>query len=222
MEVSILNALGFTLTAATAKVFLRRYLKAAGADLTLAFLASYLCEISLLEYNFLQYLPSMVAAASVFLSLRTLEREPWVQSPRTHRWSSPFPKDRAPNPAQRNGIRRLDRRPRSTSTPATDFRTRSSSSACAIFTSSRSTRPSATCRQSTRSTPTSASRRSLRSRHLKCCERHPPRSRMEVHYTRRAASPTEREEGAPPSRLTTTTGDNNGDNLRGGLEGQRG
>jgi len=78
MEVSILNALGFTLTAATAKVFLRRYLKAAGADLTLAFLASYLCEISLLEYNFLQYLPSMVAAASVFLSLRTLEREPWT------------------------------------------------------------------------------------------------------------------------------------------------
>ena len=85
MEVSILNALGFTLTAATAKVFLRRYLKAAGADLTLAFLASYLCEISLLEYNFLQYLPSMVAAASVFLSLRTLERESWVQSPCTRR-----------------------------------------------------------------------------------------------------------------------------------------
>lgn len=78
MEVTILNALGFSLTAATAKVFLRRYLKAANADLTLAFLASYLCEISLLEYGFLKYLPSMVAAASIFLALRTLEREPWV------------------------------------------------------------------------------------------------------------------------------------------------
>jgi len=77
MEVAILNALNFTLTAATPKVFLRRYLKAASADLTLAFLASYLCEISLLEYSFLQYLPSMVAAASVFLALRTLGREPW-------------------------------------------------------------------------------------------------------------------------------------------------
>jgi cyclin A len=78
MEVAILNALNFTLTAATPKVFLRRYLKAAGADLTLAFLASYLCEISLLEYSFLQYLPSMVASASVFLALRTLGREPWT------------------------------------------------------------------------------------------------------------------------------------------------
>lgn len=80
MEVAILNSLGFSLTAATAKVFLRRYLKAAGADLTLAFLASYLCEISLLEYNFLKYLPSMIASASVFLALRTLEREPWVRT----------------------------------------------------------------------------------------------------------------------------------------------
>jgi len=78
METVILASLEFSLTAATAKVFLRRFLKAADADLTLAFLASYLCEITLLDYNFLQYLPSVVAAASVFLALLTLSRSPWT------------------------------------------------------------------------------------------------------------------------------------------------
>lgn len=83
METVILASLEFSLTAATAKVFLRRFLKAADADLTLAFLASYLCEITLLDYNFLQYLPSVVAAASVFLALLTLSRSPWVGSPKS-------------------------------------------------------------------------------------------------------------------------------------------
>ncbi|KAL6069598.1 Cyclin-A2 [Balamuthia mandrillaris] len=78
MEAHILNTLEFQLTAATTKVFLRRFLKAAGADLTVAFLASYLAELTLLEYSFVKYLPSQIAAAAVFLALRTLNREPWT------------------------------------------------------------------------------------------------------------------------------------------------
>eukprot|EP01087_Luapelamoeba_hula_P020327 TRINITY_DN6923_c0_g1_i1.p1 TRINITY_DN6923_c0_g1~~TRINITY_DN6923_c0_g1_i1.p1 ORF type:complete len:596 (+),score=91.88 TRINITY_DN6923_c0_g1_i1:366-2153(+) len=78
MEILILTTLGFDLTAATCKVFLRRFLKAAEADLILAFLASYLAELSLLEYSLIKYLPSQLAAASVFLALRSLDREPWT------------------------------------------------------------------------------------------------------------------------------------------------
>lgn len=78
MEILILNTLNFDLTAATAKVFLRRFLKAAGADLTLAFLSSYLSELTLQEFTFVKYPPSLIAASSVFLALRTLDREPWV------------------------------------------------------------------------------------------------------------------------------------------------
>eukprot|EP00005_Dracoamoeba_jomungandri_P011071 CAMPEP_0174264966 /NCGR_PEP_ID=MMETSP0439-20130205/24632_1 /TAXON_ID=0 /ORGANISM="Stereomyxa ramosa, Strain Chinc5" /LENGTH=436 /DNA_ID=CAMNT_0015351147 /DNA_START=103 /DNA_END=1413 /DNA_ORIENTATION=- len=79
MEVELLDGLEFDLAAATAKVFLRRYLKAAGADLRLAFLASYLCELTLKEYNMnIRYLPSQIAASSVYLALLTLRRTPWT------------------------------------------------------------------------------------------------------------------------------------------------
>lgn len=42
--------------------------------------AQYLCELTLQEYGFLKYLPSMIAAAALFLSLHTLDQGAWVSA----------------------------------------------------------------------------------------------------------------------------------------------
>jgi len=46
----------------------------------LEFLANYLAELTLVEYSFLQFLPSRVAASAVFLARWTLNHSehPWV------------------------------------------------------------------------------------------------------------------------------------------------
>lgn len=43
-------------------------------------LASYIAELSLLEYNMLQYAPSLVAASSIFLAryVQSPSQKPWV------------------------------------------------------------------------------------------------------------------------------------------------
>lgn len=46
----------------------------------LEFLANYLAELSLVEYRFLKFLPSLIAASAVFLARWTLNQSdhPWV------------------------------------------------------------------------------------------------------------------------------------------------
>jgi len=79
-EAMVLNTLSFNLSCPTAKTFLRRYLKAAGYETgEIAFLASYLSELSLLDLNFVKFLPSMVAAAAVSLALITCG-QPWTNT----------------------------------------------------------------------------------------------------------------------------------------------
>ncbi|KAJ1262475.1 hypothetical protein BS78_09G110500 [Paspalum vaginatum] len=87
MEASVLNHLKFEMTVTTSKCFLRRFVRAAqvfdkGSTLHLEFLANYICELSLLEYSLLCYLPSLVAAASVFLAKFILKpvNNPWNSS----------------------------------------------------------------------------------------------------------------------------------------------
>eukprot|EP01112_Ceratiomyxa_fruticulosa_P021862 TRINITY_DN784_c0_g1_i1.p1 TRINITY_DN784_c0_g1~~TRINITY_DN784_c0_g1_i1.p1 ORF type:complete len:477 (-),score=76.68 TRINITY_DN784_c0_g1_i1:346-1776(-) len=77
MEGQVLDVLEFSLTVATPKVFLRRFQRAAGADATVIYLSSYLCELALLDYTMNQYLPSTVATASVCLALHTIRRPSW-------------------------------------------------------------------------------------------------------------------------------------------------
>lgn len=48
-------------------------------SLQLEFLGSYLCELSLLDYSMLRFLPSLVAASAVFVARLTLD-------PHTHPW----------------------------------------------------------------------------------------------------------------------------------------
>ncbi|OMO80516.1 hypothetical protein COLO4_24050 [Corchorus olitorius] len=84
MESKVLNILYFQLSVPTTKSFLRRFIRAAQATykvpcIELEFLANYLAELTLLEYNFLKFLPSLTAASAVFLARWTLNQSdhPW-------------------------------------------------------------------------------------------------------------------------------------------------
>jgi len=84
MERRVLNELNFELTTPTTKSFLRRFVRAAQAgfkmpSLNLEFLGNFLAELTLMEYSFLPYLPSLVAASAVFMAKLTLDSSthPW-------------------------------------------------------------------------------------------------------------------------------------------------
>eukprot|EP00250_Pteridium_aquilinum_P008213 c17770_g1_i1 orf=346-1884(+) len=84
MERQVLNQLHFELTGPTSKTFLRRFLRAAQSShksptLHMEFLGNYLAELTLVEYDFLKYLPSMIAGSAVFVAKFTLEphNRPW-------------------------------------------------------------------------------------------------------------------------------------------------
>ncbi|XP_006351137.1 cyclin-A1-4 isoform X2 [Solanum tuberosum] len=84
MESTVLNYLKFEMTAPTAKCFLRRFVRAAQGlnevlSLQLEHLASYIAELSLLEYNMLSYAPSLIAASAIFLAKYILlpSVKPW-------------------------------------------------------------------------------------------------------------------------------------------------
>ncbi|CAN1828087.1 CYCA2-2 [Linum perenne] len=84
MESRVLNILHFQLSVPTPKTLLRRFILAARASykdpcVELEFLANYLAELTLVEYNFIKFLPSLVAASAVFLARWTLNQSdnPW-------------------------------------------------------------------------------------------------------------------------------------------------
>lgn len=84
MESQVLNFLGFQLSVPTTKKFLRRYIQAAQSSykvpcVELEFLANYLAELTLTEYSFLKFLPSLIAASAVFLARWALDQSnhPW-------------------------------------------------------------------------------------------------------------------------------------------------
>ncbi|XP_051151139.1 cyclin-A2-1-like [Andrographis paniculata] len=84
MESRVLNYLAFQLSVPTTKKFLRRFIQAAqvsykAPSVELEFLANYLAELTLIDYNFLKYLPSLIAASAVFLARWTLDQSdhPW-------------------------------------------------------------------------------------------------------------------------------------------------
>ncbi|GLT67717.1 hypothetical protein SLA2020_400050 [Shorea laevis] len=84
METQVLRYFGFQVFAPTAETFLRRFLRAAqasykSASLELEFLANYLAELTLIDYDFLNFLPSTTAASAVFLARWTLDQSchPW-------------------------------------------------------------------------------------------------------------------------------------------------
>merc|ERR1712200_308142 len=73
MELRMLNTLGFNFSRPLPLHFLRRNSKAGDVDVLQHTVAKYLIEMSLLEYDMAHFPPSLMAAASLFLSLRLLE-----------------------------------------------------------------------------------------------------------------------------------------------------
>jgi cyclin A len=95
MEKDLLRLLEFDLTQPTTKTFLRRYIKAASAEISLdvvfEFLVSYLAELTLMDYSLLKYLPSQIAASCILLGLFLLGKPRW--SGTLSHYSSFVPKD---------------------------------------------------------------------------------------------------------------------------------
>ncbi|XP_061338542.1 cyclin-A2-4-like [Gastrolobium bilobum] len=84
METQVLKSSTYKLFVPTTKTFLRRFLRAAQASykspsFELEYLANYLAELTLMNYSFLNFLPSMIAASAVFLARWTLDQSshPW-------------------------------------------------------------------------------------------------------------------------------------------------
>ncbi|XP_057427304.1 putative cyclin-A3-1 [Lotus japonicus] len=97
MEADVLKSLKFELGGPTVKTFLRRFSRVAQesidtSDLQFEFLCCYLAELSLLDYNCVKYLPSLVAASVIFLAR-------FMLSPKMHPWNSALHQLTKYNPA---------------------------------------------------------------------------------------------------------------------------
>ncbi|XP_022772336.1 cyclin-A1-4-like isoform X2 [Durio zibethinus] len=84
MESAVLNYLKFEMTVPTARFFLRQFVHAAQMinqvqSMQFECLASYIAELSLLEYTMLHYAPSQIAASAAFLAKFILSpsKKPW-------------------------------------------------------------------------------------------------------------------------------------------------
>jgi len=86
-EQTILNTLGFNLTCPSALHFLRRYSKAAGSDYNVHTLCKYLIELVLVDVKMLKYLPSEIAAGSVFVARAMTKKTP-LWTPTLHHYST--------------------------------------------------------------------------------------------------------------------------------------
>jgi cyclin B len=75
MERQILAELGYEVTAPSAYRFLERFGNLAGLDEQSQLLSQYLCELSLVEYKMLRYPPSLIAASSIYLTLKIGRRD---------------------------------------------------------------------------------------------------------------------------------------------------
>jgi len=79
MERDILRKLDFGLGRPSALHFLRRNTKAAAGNAKQHTMAKYFIELALVEYSFAHYDPSLMAAASTYLSLK-LDKVQWTDT----------------------------------------------------------------------------------------------------------------------------------------------
>lgn len=80
MESAFLKTLKFRLNAPTSYVFMLRFLKAAQSSKKFEHLAFYLIELCLVEYEALNYKPSLLCASAIYLARCTMKMAPaWTQ-----------------------------------------------------------------------------------------------------------------------------------------------
>lgn len=85
MEKEILNKLEWYLTVPTWYMFLVRFVKAAKADKELEHMIYFFAELGLMQYEMIQYCPSMVAASAVYAARCTLKKSPlWTDTLMRH------------------------------------------------------------------------------------------------------------------------------------------
>jgi len=77
MEEKILKTLKYQITVPSAHAFLVRYLKAGHADKKMVQLSCFILDGTLQSYDLLDYLPSQLAAAAVFIARRCIGRNSW-------------------------------------------------------------------------------------------------------------------------------------------------
>lgn len=77
MEHLMLKILKFDVAVPTSNQFLPRFLKAASADKKTGMLASYLCELALIDCDMVAFLPSFVAASAVCLANFAVSGKIW-------------------------------------------------------------------------------------------------------------------------------------------------
>eukprot|EP00804_Cyclotella_cryptica_P020624 CCRYP_003449-RA/>CCRYP_003449-RA protein AED:0.37 eAED:0.37 QI:261/1/1/1/0/0/2/240/448 len=77
MEESILKTLSYQISIPTAYKFLLRFLNAGHADNKIVYLSCYILELAMLNIDFIEYLPSELAAAVVFLARKAVGRNGW-------------------------------------------------------------------------------------------------------------------------------------------------
>jgi len=80
MEHLVLKVLSFDVSVPTSHLFVSKISEMAGSDERTTSFAMYLNELSLMSGEFLQFAPSVVAAASVALARHTLGREAWPEA----------------------------------------------------------------------------------------------------------------------------------------------
>lgn len=78
-EQTTLRALGYDLSYPNPLNFLRRISKADSYDIPSRTFSKYLMEISLVDHRFLEYKPSLIAAAAMYLARLVLKRGAWVR-----------------------------------------------------------------------------------------------------------------------------------------------
>lgn len=80
MERDILRTLNFSFGKPLCLHFLRRNSKAGQVDATKHTLAKYMMELTITEYDMVHLLPSQIAAAALYLSIKLLDNSPWTET----------------------------------------------------------------------------------------------------------------------------------------------
>ncbi|OTF83569.1 G2/mitotic-specific cyclin-B-like protein [Euroglyphus maynei] len=80
MEIRILKVTDFELSGPSPLYFLRRGSKAAHADSRVHMMGKFFCELSVIDYQCAQWVPSLIAATSLFVALKLNNDENYVSN----------------------------------------------------------------------------------------------------------------------------------------------